>query len=359
MRYDVIVNITHTLTPLTRKEFNRALLLVEETAEGAPVGEYKVYDTLEAIGADYGTGSVAYKMATALLSQRIRPADVAIYNIGTWTNPSELTDALDDLLNQGHTSWYYLIPATRDNEARKALVDWVSDQRRLLVFGNSDSETVADFIAVVKNYLQSDRAVAVYHKANESTNSYLECALVGWVGGRYPATAAWFHARIEGVQPNPCTYNELLELEQNHIISWWRTPVGVWVTTCGQTTSGEWADITVALDLLEARISERIWSLLVDRDRIPYTQEGINLLANAVLTELHYLAREPYKIIATDTAGKPLVAVYPPKREEIDPLEVRNRRIPDLPFEATIAGAVKTVVVNGLVTEAVVGATTE
>lgn len=351
---DVIVNISHTLTPLTRKEFNRALLLVSETADGVPVGEYKVYDTLEQVGADYGTGSVAYQMASAILSQRIRPADVAIYNVGAWTNPSQLTAALDEILNAGHTGWYYLVPSMREDEARLALVNWIESQRRMLVFGNADTESPSQFIASVRSLPKSDRAVAVYHARNEADGNYLEAALVGWVGGRYPATVAWFHSKITGISENPIPYTDLVALEDANIISWWKTPVGIWVTSCGKTIGGEWADITVAIDFLEARIKERVWSLLVDHDRIPYTQEGIDMLAHAVLAELHYLARQPYGIIAVDTRGNPLCRVYPPVREEIDPLEVRNRRIPDLRFEATVAGAVKTVVVNGILTEDVV-----
>ena len=351
---DVVVNIAHTLTPLTRKEFNRPLLFVSDTREGIPVGRFTVYGALEEVAQAYGTNSVAYAMARAIFSQRIRPADMAIYNVGAWNVPSDLSGALDDLLNAGHTGWYYLVPSMRSNTARAALVNWVNAQRRVMVFGNADDETPEEFIAAVADLPRSPRAVAVYHTDNDAT--YLEAAMVGWVGGRYPATAAWFHAKVEGVQINGCTYDQLIALETANIISWWRSPIGIWLTTCGKTIGGEWCDITVALDLIEARIRERVWALLADRDRIPYTQEGIDLLAHAVLTELHYLARPPYGIIATDTTGRPMCRVMPPRREEIDPLEVRNRRIPDLPFEATVAGAVKTVVINGLVTEEVVPA---
>lgn len=355
---DVIVNISYTLTPLTRKEFNRALLLVSEP-EANVIGEFKVYDTLDTIGIDYGQESVTYKMASALFAPRIRPYDVAIYNVGTYTSATDWTSALDSILNAGHTGWYYLIPSVRDDEVRAALVDWIKSQRRLLVFGNADTETPADFIAKVQSDFLGERVVACYHAANESSGSYLEAALVGWIGGRYPATAAWFHAKLEGVAENNINYSTLVALEDANIISWWKTPVGIWVTSGGKTTGGEWCDIVVALDFIEARIKERVWSLLVDRDRIPYTQEGIDLLAHAVLSELYYLARSPYGIIATDPAGRPYAVVYPPKREEIDPLEVRNRRIPDLRFEATVAGAVKTVVINGLVTEQIVPVTVE
>lgn len=352
---DVVINIAHQLTPITRKEFNTPLLLVEETSGGEPVQEYKVYSELEQVSADYGTDSVAYKMAAAILSQRIRPSQIAIYNMGTRTgDPTELSTALDEILNAGNTGWYFLIPATRVDADRLELANWVETQRRMLVIGNGDSEDVSSFVTSVGGLPDSDRVVACYHPTNEADGNYLEAALVGWIAGRYAGAAAWFHAKLSGLTESTCTYNEIQSLETANVITWWKTPVGIWVTTCGKTIGGEWADITQVMDFVEARLKERIWSLLVDKDRIPYTQEGINLLANAVEAELHRLARSPYNIIATNINGRPLCRVIPPLREEIDSLEVRNRRIPDLPFEATVAGAVKQITVNGILTEEIV-----
>lgn len=351
---DVIVNIAHELTPIERAEFNRALLLVEETAEGVPVGKYAVYDSLEGVSEDYGGTSVAYKMAAAIFSQRIRPSDVAILNVERTSEPNELSTALNTILNEGHTGWYFLVPASRAPSDRLELANWVEAQRRLLVFGNGDDESASDFVTVVGALPDSDRTVACFHPTNEADGNYLEAALVGWIGGRYPGAAAWFHAKIAGITNSTATYNDLMALEAVNVISWHKTPVGIWVTTCGKTIGGEWVDITQAIDFLEARLKERIWTLLVDKDRIPYTQEGIDLLAHAVLAELHHLARRPYGIIATDAGGRPLCRVLTPKREEIDSLEVRNRRIPDLPFEATVSGAVKQVIVNGVLTENIV-----
>lgn len=351
---DVIVNIAHELTPISRAEFNRALLLVEETTEGVPVGEYRVYDSLEGVSEDYGTQTTTYAMAAAIFSQRVRPQDVAILNVERGSGQNELSDALNGILNDGHTGWYFLIPATRNPTDRLELANWVESQRRMLVFGNSDQETAGEFIESVELLPDSDRTVACFHPKNETDGNYLEAALVGWIGGRYPGSAAWFHAKIAGITPSTATYSDLMSLEQANIISWHKTPVGIWVTTCGKTIGGEWVDITQAIDFLEARLKERVWTLLVDKDRIPYTQEGIDLLSHAVLAELHHLARRPYGIIATDAGGRPLCRVLTPKREEIDSLEVRNRRIPDLPFEATVAGAVKQVIVNGVLTEDIV-----
>lgn len=353
---DVVVNIAHTLTPITRAEFSRALLLVEETQDGVPVGEYRVYDRLEAVGADYGTNSVAYALAAAIFAQRIRPADVAILNVQRTASrlPEELTSALDAAVNAGHTGWYFLVPATRSQADRLALVNWVDANRRFLVLGNADSEDVGTIISSARGLGNSHRTAFCAHGRNEADRNYLEAALVGWIGGRYPGSAAWFHAKVNGITPNTYTYNELLSLEQDNVISWHETPVGIWATTCGKTVGGEWCDITQAIDFLEARLKERIWSLLVDRDRIPFTQEGIDLLRHAVLAELHRLARSPYGIIATDAMGQPLCRVLPLRREEIDRLDVRNRRIPDLRFEATVAGAVKSIVVNGVLTEDII-----
>lgn len=347
----VIVNISDTLQPVKRREFQRTLIL--GTTENKRFGQFVVYQDLTAMAEDFDEDAPEYQIAARIFAQIPRPRDVAVYTFQPdVTNPAAWSDALNDLINRGHTGWYFLVPATHDPDVIADLAEWVSAQRRMLIAGNSPTMAPNEIVTFVRGLPQSRRVVFCAHPENDA--AWLEGAVAGYVGARFPGAAAWFHAKLQAVRESTYRYSELVALEEAHVLSWWETPVGIWATTGGQAINGFWADLTLAIDFLEAQIKEAIWDLLVQRDKIPYTDEGILTLAAVVEGVLHRCAGAPYWIVATDASGRPLCRVMPPSRADIDPLEVKSRHIPDLPFVATVAGAVKSVVVNGVLTEEII-----
>lgn len=347
----VIVNISDTLQPIKRKEFQRSLIL--GTSNNKRFGEFVLYQDLTAMAEDFDEDTPEYNIATRIFAQIPRPRDVAVY---TFTpeenNPNAWSSAVNDLINNGYNGWYFLIPATHDPNVIMDLAEWITAQRRMLITGNASNTAPADIVTFVESLFQSRRVVFCAHPENDEV--WLEGAVAGYAGAHFPGSVAWFHAKLQGLLEGTYKYSELAMLEEAHILSWWETPIGIWATTGGQAINGFWADLTHAIDFLEAQIKEAIWDLFVQRDKIPYTDEGILTIACVVESVLHRCAGAPYWIIATDLAGRPLCRVIPPRRADIDPLEVKCRHIPDLPFVATVAGAVKSVVVNGVLTEEVI-----
>lgn len=347
----VIVNISDTLQPVKRKEFQRTLIL--GTSPNRRFGEFVLYQDITAMAEDFDEDTPEYKIATRILAQIPRPRDVAVYTFTPdESDPTSWSSALNDLINRGYTGWYFLVPATHDPNVIADLAEWITAQRRMLITGNSSEMTPAEIVEFVNGLFRSRRTVFCAHPDNDRV--WLEGAVAGYAGAHFPGSVAWFHAKLQGLLDQSYKYSELAMLEENHVMSWWETPIGIWATTGGQAINGFWADLTHAIDFLEAQIKEAIWDLLVQRDKIPYTDEGILTIAAVVEAVLHRCAGAPYYIIATDLAGRPLCRVMPPRRQDIDPLEVKCRHIPDLPFVATVAGAVKSVVVNGVLTEEVI-----
>ncbi len=98
--------------------------------------------------------------------------------------------------------------------------------------------------------------------------------------------------------------------------------------------SGEWIDAIRGRDWLVARLRERIVLHLQNAPKIPYTQTGAESLGNDVDAQLKegigqgYLASEPEYIVTV------------PDVSTISDADKIARTLPDISFEATLAGAI-------------------
>jgi hypothetical protein len=110
---------------------------------------------------------------------------------------------------------------------------------------------------------------------------------------------------------------------------------------------GCWIDQVRGLDYLEARIKEEVFAVLATATKVPYTTAGINLVGGAVANALQQAVGTG--LIATDTDGNPQYTVTVPDIADISSVDRGNRLLPDVAFTATLAGAVHTVTVSGVV----------
>ena len=107
---------------------------------------------------------------------------------------------------------------------------------------------------------------------------------------------------------------------------------------------GEWIDVMVFVDWLEARLRERIWFRLANSKKIPFTQAGATIIETEVRAQLQEGVR------VGGLADNPAPVVRVPDILTIAP-NMRAQRIFDgIEFEGRLAGAIHYLVVRGVVT---------
>ncbi len=356
---DVVVNISNTLAAVRRKDFGRTLILTStDPSLNCPKDTMKIYEDLSDLAKDWPETTNAYKAAQALFSQIPRVQDVAILDVtrdATNPTPTELSSALNTLLDGGGigTEWYFLVYADREPVPgdRDELNDWIGAQERIYLASSFQNETVADLVAAASTYVQNRTFIFAHDAAGTDDDEFFDAAFAGRVGAKYPGSVNWRHLMLNGISEPGYTATERATLENGNVMTYWKNPVGLLVTTGGMATSGFWGDLQRAIDYLVASIRERIWDALSQKDKIPYDDTGIQYLASLVIQALEIATGDPYYIVAQDLDGNGLYQVRPPRRKDIDPLDVKNRILPNLPFVATAAGAINKVVVNGILTE--------
>lgn len=114
-------------------------------------------------------------------------------------------------------------------------------------------------------------------------------------------------------------------------------------TLKGVMPNGEWIDTIVGVDWLQARIEESVFGALRAVRKVPYTDDGVDLIKAAVNGPLQGGIRNKF------LAPTPAPIVTAPKVADISVTDKQNRLLPDVTFVAYLAGAIVFVQVSGVV----------
>jgi hypothetical protein len=151
---------------------------------------------------------------------------------------------------------------------------------------------------------------------------------------------------LAGVSDAGFTTTAITALHEGNVNTYVRK-LGVLQTSEGKDTSGTYLDVQRSIDWLQARIEENIMFVLLNNSgKIPYDDTGIAIITNTLQGVLKQAVSAG--VIAKDEAGNGIFTVTAPKRADIPANDRANRYLPDVNFDATIAGAIHTVAINGV-----------
>ena len=111
----------------------------------------------------------------------------------------------------------------------------------------------------------------------------------------------------------------------------------------GKTAKGEYIDIVQGLDWLSSDMKTRVANALISSDKIPYTNQGIAVIESMVRNSLNEAAQR-------DIIDRTSINVTVPDVLSVSPENRLNRILPDVKFEARLAGAIHKIKIQGTVT---------
>ena len=336
---DVGIVITDQTRPLTQRGFG--LPLIFGTTKAHP---YTEYTSLPAVAEDFQPTDPEYLAAQAIFRQSPSPSRVAIHSIArTDPAPGDLATALNQLVQQ-HNDWYWLVFAPRAHEETdlEELADWVAGAGKFAVVTNEVGASVADIVAQA----QAMNSVRVVYLAHTKPDDYPDAALVGRMAPMQPGGATFKFKTLDGVSEATFSTTEIGQLHDAGVITYVRK-FGLLQTSEGYVTDKTYADIQLAKDWLKARMEERISRVLFVNEKIPYDNIGIAQIIDPIRSTLQQATG--LGIIARNDDGTGQFTVRAPRREDVDPTDRANRILPDVYWDAVLAGAVHRVRVSGVV----------
>lgn len=277
-------------------------------------------------------------------------ADIAVKPIkGTMalSATESYTDALNEIIKAGG-SWYGLVLADRTESVVLEVAAWAEANVKL--FG-----TATDDVKVLNGAVRTDIAAKLMDKQyfrtfvvfdREAATEFNEAALMAKCFTFYPGGETWANKRLAGITADRLAKGEYIAASGKNCTTF-EMFKSFALTQGGKTAAGEWIDVIRFRDWLHNEMQADVAFALINGDgKIPYTDEGITILANAMQKSLQLGVRRggiaPEELDENDKVI-PSYIIKKPKAAQISPNNKASRVLNDLGGSARLAGAIHVV----------------
>ncbi len=274
--------------------------------------------------------------------------------------PDNLIETIKKFQADVTNDWYYLLTDRDEDEYVSALAKYaeasepseaelgagVEDHRKFYMGQTSNKA----FVSITA------RAAVIYVDA-EHLNEEADAAYTGNVGPFYPESVTWKFKRpqdgnaasSEGtklITLPVLTEDERDQLLENHVNFLTEEYKRQYVKN-GTCLNGEFIDVVLGGDWLAKRMRDLLYDILLENASINYDDAGFGLVATAVMqalaeaTDLNIIARDQESHTGIFSINVP---TYAESTEE----QRASRTMPDITWEAQLAGAIHQVKTKGV-----------
>lgn len=246
-----------------------------------------------------------------------------------------------------NNDWYGLILTSRVLQDQLDAAAWVESNKKVAKFSSNSSDIInttdaSDTTTLAAQLKASsyERSQAFYHP--DADTIYPESAIFGVILPKNPGSYTEKFKTLSGIAVTSLTDTQSKNARDKNCMVYEEIG-GVNIMREGKSASGEFFDIIVFVDWLEAEIMTNVYGNLVNQDKVPYTDPGAASIEGNIKTALDLgverggLAADP-----APTTSVPLVA-------NVSTQDKANRLLPDVTFTGTLAGAIHSTTINGRV----------
>ena len=296
----------------------------------------------------YATSHAATMAAWKAAIETAIPGSTATVSgdIMTVVNPSQdlnvATVSVTGGAGQPTVAILYPLDATK----KKALMAWTETQKKLQLIADSDPATyaadtgnagtagLAEF-AKLSNY---SRTAVVFHADN---TQYPEFAWMGKELPYDPGLRTWAFKTLAGVTPDTLTAGQenLVRGKNANVYTTTASVANTYAGTCAKAAT--YIDDVRGLDWLDTTIKLDLANLFFSAGKVPFTDAGIQMAVGILKGSLS-------QAVAKTVLVEGFTVTYP-KAADVSPADKAARKLTGVSFQATLAGAVQSIVINGTV----------
>ena len=341
----VEVNITRQTTSVAVAAFNVPLILSQFATNKTTTAftRARVYGSVAEMASDGWTSSDAvYKIANAIFSQNPSVNKIVVGRKDS--NDATIDAALNAIANENN-DWYGIVVDQALVSSFADVASWVETAKKFAIFWITDvnayDPSKSTDLASVLKLDNRNRSAVVWHATPSGGADYIDAAWMGEGFPYEPGTSTWAYKTLNGVTPDTLLASQETALNGKNC-NYYTTVGGVSITQEGKVASGEYIDIIIGTDWIEARLREAVYSALVNNRKIPYDDTGIAMIEGLVKGVLNEAASKG--ILQADS-----IAVTVPKYADIPQADKLARKLPDVKFSALYQGAIHSVTINGTI----------
>jgi hypothetical protein len=260
--------------------------------------------------------------------------------------PDDLSAILDE-----DSNWYGLVMVERTKADQLKAAEWTEANEKLFITATDEADVLnpaltTDLISVLKD-TRYYRTAVLFH--TNAATEYPDAAWAGRVFTIQPGAETWALKSLASVTPSPLTgtQKQTVVNKGGNTFEFYQEQIAL--TNPGKVAAGEWIDVIRFRDWLKDTIQTNMVQMMINRDKVPYTDAGIQLCVNNLRKSL----KEGQNVggIAPeelDAQGKsvPGFTITYPRSAELSST-IKASRILDLSFTARLAGAIHVVEISG------------
>lgn len=239
--------------------------------------------------------------------------------------------------------WYCLLLDNQSEARINAAAAWIEARRKIFVCQTSDwsakdAVETTDVASDLQTNSYARTGVLWHHQIGSS-------AAAAWAGVMLPTTpgsATWAFKTLAGVPISVVTDGEATALEAKNA-NYYAALAGIGATFEGTTGAGEYFDVTRLVDWIYARTAESVVGSLLNSPKVPFTNAGIDTMVGLVKGVL---------LTAISNGGltdDPAPVVTAPTAQSVSAANKANRTLPDIRYQAVLAGAIHRLQITGVV----------
>lgn len=269
-----------------------------------------------------------------------------------YTNHEDMDDCIQAIVAD-NADFFFITSDSRDETDIKDLASYAESSKR--IYGVAvyqaamlDPADKTDILSEL-NALQYDNTFVVGLNADQA-GEYHEMAVLGSMASLNAGSSTIHGKTLKGVSISDFKG----ETEENAVLGKkgiiYVMIAGVGFAVQGYMVSGQYFDNIRGKLWLEARLQEDLFILIKQKSdlglKIPYTNTGVAMAVSVIDKRLQQAISQGF--LSDDPVDAPVIT--PPLVQNIPDQDKLDRYLPDIPFTATLAGAIHTITVRGYVT---------
>ena len=332
----VNVIINRETTSKTVRDLQTIAVLSKHAHFGTNELYRKYSSTTEMLSDGFTTTEYAYIAAQRIFSQNPQVRDIVVGKVvaeqGGGFNYVNAVKKLQSATNE----WFFLITDAVDDADKLAIAQYIETQTAMYVYSSSnvkalDSADTTDIFSKLKA-LNLMHSLGMF--VRDTTVVSPESAWVGRFASAVIGSNTWIHKALTTLVAESFTRTEWSTLQSKNAHFYTKVGQDDSIEGSANVAGGEKLHVILGAIWLEIRLAERAWNLLYTKDRINYTNSGIELFKAEVVTVLNEAVR--YNIL-TDDEG---FSIQVPDANKLTSQERASGYLRKITFRARLAGAI-------------------
>lgn len=264
----------------------------------------------------------------------------------------DLTENMTMICNADN-DFYGICYVDRTEDAVLAMAEWTEAHTKLYgVAVSAAGAKNAEITNDIGSKLQAANYFRTYWYYHAHTNEYPEAAVAARCFAIDPGGETWANKKLASITTDNLTETEYkaITAKNGNTFEKFRN---VTITQNGKTAAGEWIDVIRFRDWLVETIQTEEFSMLINRDKLPFTDGGIGLV-ESTLNAVLVLGQKRGGIAPDELDEENRVIlgykISVPKAASISANVKAQRVLRDVKFTARLAGAIHAMEIKGALT---------